>query len=135
MTLPFNWGTFYVSQILFRHIYFQDSPVIPLGSLAHNQKFKLSHEKLFSKLAENSNLRKKKIPIIIDLEMGINSGTKLIPNLHPILCWNHICQDIKYWVQSHNGTSADILVYTNHVLQFVKSDSPDEFEKVMNCFI
>ena len=36
---------------------------------------------------------------------------------------------------SHNGTSADILVYANHVLQLLKSESPEEFEKKnMNCF-
>ena len=56
---------------------------------------------------KNSNLKKKKAPIIIDREKGINNATKLIPNLCPILCWNHICQDIKHWVQSHSGTSDD----------------------------
>ena len=49
----------------------------------------------------------------------------------PLLCWNHIWQDIKHWVRSHNGTSDDILVYTGHILQLLKSENPDEFEE--NC--
>ena len=71
------------------------------------------------------------MPLIIDCEKGIWNATKLLPLLCPLLCWNHIRQDIKHWVQSHNGTSDDILVYTDHLLQLLKSENPDEFEE--NC--
>ena len=90
----FQLGDFYVSPILFRHIYFCGSPIIPLAFLIHDRKFQVSHEKLFSKLTEKiPNLKKTKVPIIIDREKGICNATKLVPNLSPILCWNHIHQD------------------------------------------
>ena len=66
----FQLGDFYVSPILFRHIYFIGSPIIPLAFLVHDQKYQVSHEKLFSKLATKiPNLKKKKVPIIIDNEV------------------------------------------------------------------
>ena len=86
MILHSNLETFYVSPILFRHIYFFVSPIIPLTILVHDRKFQTSHEKLFSKLMEKiTNLKKKKVTIIIDREKGISNATKLVPNLHPIL--------------------------------------------------
>ena len=120
-------GDFYVSPILFHHIYFQGSPIIPL---VHDQKFQVSHEKMFSKLAKKiPNLKKKKVPLIAEGERGINNAIKLYPNLCPIFCWNHICQDVKHWVQTHNGTSDDTHAYIDHVLQLLKSENPDEFEE------
>ena len=105
----FQLGDFYTSPILFCHIYFQGSPIISLAFLVHDQKFQVSHEEMFSKLAEKiPNLKKKKVLPIVDREKGINNAIKLYPNLCPIFCWNHICKDIKHWVQTHNGTSDDI---------------------------
>ena len=37
--------------------------------------------------------------------------------------------DIKHRVWTHNGTSNDIHVYIDHVLQLLKSENPDEFEE------
>ena len=125
----FQLGEFYVSPLLFRHIYFYGSPIIPLAFLIHDRKFQVSHEKLFTKISGKIPKLEKKVPIIIDREKGINNATMLIPNLCPILCWNHICQDSKHWVQSHNGTSDDILVYMDHVMQILKSESQDQFEE------
>ena len=76
-----------------------------------------------------SNLKKKKVPIIIDRKKEIKNATKLIPNVCPILCWNHIHQGIKHWVQSHNGISDDIVVYMDHVMQLLKSEIQDQFEE------
>ena len=95
----FQLGDFYVSPIVFRHIYFDGFPIIPLAFLIHNQQFQASHEKLFTKLTEKiPNLKKKKIPLIIEREKGIRNATKLVSNLSPLLCWNYIHQDIKHWV-------------------------------------
>ena len=60
---------------------------------------------------------------------GINNATKLVPSLCPLLFWIHIQQDLKHWVQNHHGTSDDILVYIDHVLQFLESGNSDEFEE------
>ena len=90
---------------------------------------------MFSKLAEKiPNLEKKKVPLIVDREKGINNAMKLYPNLCPTFCWNHICQDIKHCIRTHNGTSNDIHVYTDHVLQLLKSENPDEFEENYQSF-
>ena len=42
----FQLGDFYVSQLLFRHIYFDFSPIIPLAFLIHDGKCHMYHEKL-----------------------------------------------------------------------------------------
>ena len=63
----FQLGDFYVSPLLLRHIYFNGSPIILLAFLIHDRKFQVSHEKPFTKLSEKiPNLKKKKVPIIID---------------------------------------------------------------------
>ena len=43
----FQLGDFYVSPLLFRHIYFNGSPIIPLAFLVHDRKFQVSHAKIF----------------------------------------------------------------------------------------
>ena len=64
---PFQLGGFYVSPILFQHLYFEGSPLIPLALLVHDEMYQLSHAKLFAKLVEKvPNLSKKKVPLIID---------------------------------------------------------------------
>ena len=80
------------------------------------------------------NLKKKKVPLISDHERGIRNATELVPNLSPLMCWNHIHQDIKHWVQSHNGTSDDIVVYVDHVIQLLKSENQNEFEEKYHMF-
>ena len=40
----FQLWDFYVSPILFRHIYFICSPIIPLAFLVHDQKYQVSQE-------------------------------------------------------------------------------------------
>ena len=128
--MTFQLGDFYVSPLLFRHTYFEGTPIIPLAFLIHDRKFQLSHEKLFSKLTEKiPNLKKKKVLLIIDQEKGVNNATKLVPSLCPLLCWNHIWQDIKQWVRSHNGTSDDIHVYLDHIMKLLKSENEAEFEE------
>ncbi len=63
----FKCGNFYISPILFRHIYFENSPVIPLAFLIHDRKLTTTHEKLFRQLKERiPNLGKMEIPLIVD---------------------------------------------------------------------
>ena len=67
--ITFQLGDFYVSPLLFRHIYFNGSPITPLAFLVHDRKIQVSHAKIFSKLTEKiPNLKKKKVPLIIDRE-------------------------------------------------------------------
>ena len=126
----FQFRDFYVSPILFQHLYFEGSPLRPLVFLVHDGKYQLSHAKLFTKLLEKvPNLSKKRVQLIIPREKGIRNSAKTVPNLCPVLCWNHIWQDLKHWVCSHNGNSDDIHVYTDHLMQLLKSESPTEFEE------
>ena len=57
-----------------------------------------------------------------------------MPNLCPLLCWNHIHQDIKNWVHNCNGTSDDVSVYTNNVMQLLRSATKEEFEERYQSF-
>lgn len=45
--MTFQLGDFYVSSLLFRHVIFKESPIIPALFLIHERKFQSVHETLF----------------------------------------------------------------------------------------
>ena len=126
----FQLGDFYVSPILFRHILFEGSPVIPLAFLIHDRKYQDCHERLFARLAKKiPNLKKKKIPIILDRETALKNAVKAqLPNLLIAMCWNHLRTDVKHWVNKHGGRSDDLVVYTKHLEDLLKSETKDEYD-------
>ena len=70
----FRLGDFYVSSLLFRHVLFNQSPVIPAAFMLHERKFQSTHEEFMKiinlKLPLLSKL-KKPVLIVTDDETGI----------------------------------------------------------------
>lgn len=63
----FNLGDCYVSAIVFKHILFKETPLVPLAFLIHDRKFGSVHEHFFSFIKSAiPKISKKKIPIVID---------------------------------------------------------------------
>ena len=71
----FQLGDFYVSPLLYRHVLFTKSPVIPALFLIHERKFQGVHECFMHHVAQlvpSLAKGKKKVPLVTDEEVGIN---------------------------------------------------------------
>ena len=68
--------------------------------------------------------------MISNLEKGFCNIIKLVTNLCPFLCWKHIHHIIKDWVWNHNGTSDDILVHVNNVMNLLQWEPMDVLKAV-----
>ena len=70
----FMLGDFYLSPLLYQHVTFKKSPVIPALFLIHERKFQDVHEYLMchvAKLVPSLVKGKKLIPLVTDDEVGI----------------------------------------------------------------
>ena len=65
----FQLGDFYVSSLLFRHVIYKESPIIPALFLIHERKFQSVHETLFQIAVDKvPSLLKSVYPIVTDEE-------------------------------------------------------------------
>jgi hypothetical protein len=128
----FQLGDFYVSPLLFRHILFDGSPVIPLGFLVHERKFQNVHEQFSMMKKHVPHLRKDSlhVPIVVDREVGI---TNAIEGSCPfdVHCWNHIKRDLRFWLRSHGATSDDVKVYSDNLSSLLCCESESEFDEMV----
>ena len=127
----FQLGHFYVSSLLFRHIAFETSPVMPAIFLIHEWKFQSVHEELMEMVGANvPALRKGKhrIPIVVDEESGIRNAIKqFLPNSKRLQCWNHTINAAKAWLKKHGATSSEVPVYVSHIRELFHQPSEKEY--------
>lgn len=125
----FDLGDFYLTPIVFRHILFETSPVIPLAFMLHKRKYQTLHEDFLRHLTRHiPNLKNSKVPIITDREYGItNAITNILPNSQILFCWNHFKQDVIRWLQRHKASHNEIQVYVSHVEEILMSETVEEF--------
>ena len=125
----FDLGDFYLTPIVFRHVLFEDSPVIPLAFMLHKRKYQTLHEDFLRHLTRHiPSLKKSTVPIITDREQGISNAIKIVlPNSPIFYCWNHIKQDIIRWLQRHKISRSQMQIYLSHIEQIMMSTSEDEF--------
>ena len=112
----FQLGDFYVSPLLFQHVMFSTSPVIPALFLIHERKFYKVHAEFMQTLAEKApNLvqRKHIIPLVTDEEVGIveTVGKYLSRYMQRVGCWNHVINAVKLWLKKHGASFQEIPVY------------------------
>ena len=70
--ITFNLGDCYVSPIVFKHVLFEESPLVPLAFLIHERKHAKWHQLLFKYLKDKiPRLDKKKSPFVVDQEPGL----------------------------------------------------------------
>ena len=131
----FQLGDFYVSPLLFRHVLFNESPIIPAAFMLHERKFQSAHEefmKYISMKVPSLSKLERPIPIVTDAESGIcNAIDKCLPGVHRLQCWNHLINSIKMWLRRHGATSAEIPVYVSHLRQLFHQETEDSYNKML----
>ena len=129
----FNLGDFYVTPIVFRHILFEESPVVPLFFMVHQRKYQTLHEHFRKVISEKvPNLRKKAVPFVSDREAGINNAIKnTLPECPLIMCWNHLKRDVKFWLQQKRVSSDNITVYMDDLKKLLMCPSEEDFDTML----
>lgn len=66
--------------------------------------------------------------IITDREAAITKGIEnVLPSRNHFYCWNHIKQDIKFWVKKQkNAEKQDYRLYISHTVDLLESESIDD---------
>ena len=125
----FNLGECYVSAIVFKHILFKETPLVPLAFVIHDRKFGSVHEHFFSFIKSAiPKISKKKIPIVIDREPGIRKATQtILPNCPVLVYWNHTRGDFKYHLQQIRCPPDNLKVYLDQLKIMLACDSEEEF--------
>ena len=106
----FQLGDFYVSSLLFRHVIFKESPIIPALFLIHERKFQSVHETLFQIAVDKvPSLLKSVYPIVTDEEKAINNAiSNVLPQAKRLRCWNHIFRGARHWLHSHGVSNSKV---------------------------
>ena len=118
----FNCGDFFVSTLLYRQIEFIEKPIIPLLIMVHNSKRQVVHEVFFSTVRKYFQFST--ATLITDREASIeNAIAKICPIWKHFYCWNHLLNDVKFWLHRHNAKSDDLLVYRNHICSLLNTFS------------
>ena len=127
----FSLGDIYVSPLLFRHVLFDSSPVVPAAFLLHERKFESAHEIFMSMIKKGlpslMNL-KSPIPIVTDDEQGVcNAIDKTLVGVTHVKCWNHILNSAKLWLRRHGAKSAEIPVYISNLRELFHQQSYQDY--------
>ena len=108
-------GDFYLSPLLFCHVAFSPSPVLPALFLIHERKLQTTHQEFMkhvSKVIPSLTNSRLKIPIVTDDEAGICKAIDLhLHNLSRLRCWNHIINAAKFCLRKHGALSSEIPSY------------------------
>ena len=81
----FSLGEFYVSPLLFRHIAFNDNPILLAGCLIHERKFQAHHEIFFKTILKGVQ-HGKSVPIVTDEEAALINAIETSTNLVRLGC-------------------------------------------------
>ena len=124
----FQLGDFYVSPLLFRHVMFSTSPVIPALFLIHERKFYKVHAEFMQTLAEKvPNLVQGKhiIPLVTDEEVGIVEAVgKYLSKVQRVGCWNHVINAV---LKKHGASSQEIPVYTAYIRDLLNQPNYESY--------
>ena len=116
----FQLGDLYVSPLLFRHTLLDGSPVMPLGFLIHERKFKETHEFFFKQVRREvpyfHSEQNTAIPLVTDDERALyEAAEEVLNNIYPLQCWNHLINSLKMWLRQHGANSQEIPVLLQQV--------------------
>ena len=62
--------------------------------------------------------------------MGAGISISKLPNSQILICWNHIFNDIKFWINKHGGTSDDRKVYDMDIRALLHCESLDMYNSM-----
>ena len=100
--------------------------------MINERKFQFVHERIWEHLVKKiPNLKKSKVPVVVDKEVGIsNAIKKIVPEMPILHCWNNI-KDFKFWLGKQHVTSDEKLVYKNDLDTIMNSNNIELFNQ--NC--
>lgn len=130
----FNLGDFYLSVITYRNQFFTTTrgsePVVPVFYMIHDTKTASVHVEFFEHVKKIYN-EIDGLPIITDREKAITIAIRqVLPKSLHVYCWNHIRQDVKYWIKKQaNHRASDVRFYTDCTWDLLDSCSEKEFQK------
>ena len=104
---------------------------IPVAFMVHERKFQKCNEEFIEIIKTKvPKLSNKAVCVITDRETGIvNAFEKCLESSQILICWNHILRDLKIWLNSHGGSSADKQVYGKHVKTLLHYGSAALFQE------
>ncbi|XP_047124770.1 uncharacterized protein LOC124807179 [Hydra vulgaris] len=127
----FSLGDFYLSVLLFRETEIDPSPIIPLAFMIHERKTLMPHSIFWQHMKlVCPELALKNVFIVTDQERAITEAIKeSFPSVSHFLCWNHVLQDSKRWLQLHGVKTKDELAYYTECIQsLLRSDSESSYK-------
>ena len=125
----FSLGDFYVSPLVFKHILFENNPIISAMFLIHERKLQETHDvffKMFHKLVKKT----KGIPIVTDMEAAIVNSIRDNSNLVQLGCWRHLRQDIQRWLIDH-VPKADRNQYIDDIYHILRCESEEDCDSLI----
>ena len=125
----FQLGDFYVSSLLFRHVIFKESPIIPALFLIHERKFQSVHETLFQIAVDKvPRLLKSVYPIVTDEEKAINNAiSNALPQAKRLRCWNHIFRGARHWLHSHGVSNSKVQEFISDLRELFHKPSLQDY--------
>ena len=119
------------STLLFRHIRFAENPVIPHFVTIHERKIEVVDANFFKIAASNLQASKSDIILITDCEAAKEKATEgECPTWKRYNCWNHLLNNIKFWLRRHGGKNDNILVYRCNIFSLLICASLEKFEEL-----
>ena len=134
----FKLGDFYVSPLLFKHVLFVESPVMPAAFLIHERKFQTVHEEFMNFVCVSMPSLSKvqePVPIVTDEEAGICQAIdKCLSGVYRLQCWNHVINSIKTWLRNHGAKPVEIPIYVSHLRQLFHQETEDKYLQKLEEF-
>ena len=94
--------------------------------MVHDSKRQAVHEVFF--LTVRKYFQFSTATLITDRKASIeNAIAKICPTWKHFNCWNHLLNDVKFWLHHHNDKSDDLLVYRNHIWSLLNCASYEKF--------
>ena len=136
----FNVGDYYLSTLSFRHTLFTGNPIVPAAFLIHTRRFHSDHKEFLETLTLSVNsVLTKQVNIVTDREFQLGN---MFPNGTHLYCWNHIENDLLWYLKNKANCTAEEVNYFVNALKALmlnndtEIDFDREWEKLRNneCF-
>ena len=128
----FNVGDYYLSTLTFNNSLFVGEPIIPCAYLVHSRRYHSDHKAFLSDIVDNVPGQKtKEVNIITDKEFKF---ADVFPVGNHLFCWNHIQNDVHWYLKNHAKCTAEELnQFVNAFQQLIHNQVTEaEFEVEWN---
>lgn len=125
----FNVGDYYLSTVSFRHALFTGNPIVPAAFLIHTRRYHSDHKEFLETLTLSINsLLTKQVNIVTDREFQLGN---MFPNGTHLYCWNHIENDLLWYLKNKANCTAEEVNYFVNALKalMLNNDTEIDFDR------